>query len=127
MNTAHTDEVPVIPFDRTRVASRPPAYAFGGFVLVPALYELRARGQPVPIPPKVFDLLHHLIANRQRVVTHAELLAALWPGVRVTAGSITYAVKVARAILGDTGEAQGFIRNVRRRGYRFVAPVSESF
>src|SRR5689334_4410015 len=111
-------ETPIIRFDRGRAADLP-AYAFGAFVVIPALFEVRGPAGRVGVPPKVFDLLVHLIAHRQRVVTHAELHAALWPDVAVTAGSLTYSVKVARALLGDSGRSQAVIRNVRGRGYRF--------
>jgi DNA-binding winged helix-turn-helix (wHTH) protein len=101
------------------------AYRFGGFVLVCALFELRSRAGVVQVAPKVFDLLLFLVENRDRVVTHADLRAKLWPNVSVTQSSLTFAVGAARRALGDTGRDQRMIQNLRRRGYRFIADVEE--
>jgi DNA-binding winged helix-turn-helix (wHTH) protein len=114
----------VIPLNRERaVVDHRATYSFGDFLLVPALFELRSRGKPVPCAPKVFDLVLYLIENRSHVVTHTEIRAALWPAVTVTEASLTYTVMAARRILGDTGRAQTVIRNIRGRGYRFIAEV----
>src|SRR5262249_8914942 len=37
---------------------------------------------------------------------------------------LTNAVAQARKALGDTGQTQRYIQTVRRRGYRFIAPVA---
>src|SRR5262249_25534322 len=42
----------------------------------------------------------------------------------VTDASLTYCVAQARKALGDTGQTQRYIQTVRRRGYRFLAPVA---
>ena len=102
------------------------AYLFGDFVLIPALFELRRGPCVVSVAPKVFDLILHLVENHDRVLTHEDLLAALWPAVTVTMGSLAYAVTEARRVLGDAGSKQLFIRNLRGRGYRFVAAVEHA-
>jgi DNA-binding winged helix-turn-helix (wHTH) protein len=112
-------------FDRERTSPAPQVYRFDDFVLAPALFELRCGNRPVPVAPKVFDLILFLVENHGRVLTHAELLATLWPGVTVTAASLTYSVMAARRALGDAGHTQRFIRNVRSRGYQFAAAVQE--
>ena len=54
-------------------------YRFGDYELDTQLFELRSAGTPLPLEPKVFDLLTHLIRHRDRVVTKQELLTRLWP------------------------------------------------
>ena len=122
MNTLKA-EADLVPFDRAVEPGRATLYRFGEFELDPALFELRCQNGRLPIAPKVFDLLLYLIENRHRVLTHADLRAALWPGVTVTDASLTYSVMAARRALGDTGRTQVFIRNVRGRGYQFAAVV----
>jgi DNA-binding winged helix-turn-helix (wHTH) protein len=122
---ANEVRIAVLTFDERLRVLRPRVYRFGDFVLLPELYEVRWRGERVAIAPKVFDLLLHLIENRDRVVTHADLHAALWPDVTVTEDSLTYTVMAARRALGDSGRTQTVIRSVRSRGYRFVAGVVE--
>ncbi len=41
--------------------------------------EIRVDGEIVQTQPRVFDVLHYLIANRDRVVDKDELLERLWP------------------------------------------------
>jgi DNA-binding winged helix-turn-helix (wHTH) protein/tetratricopeptide (TPR) repeat protein len=100
-------------------------YRFGDFELSEPLFELRRRGTPVPVQPKVLDLLLHLVRDRDRVVSKAELLAALWRDVVVTEASLSKAVSAARRALGDGADEQRHIRTVRGRGFRFVAAVEE--
>lgn len=98
---------------------------FDHFELDERLYELRAAGKPVPVQPKVFDLLVYLVRRGDRAVTKTELLEVLWPEVDVGETALTQAVLSARKALGDDGERQRFIATVRGRGYRFVARVDE--
>ena len=87
--------------------------------------ELRHRGKVLPVQPLVFNLLHFLIEHRDRVISKDELFDELWPGRVVTESSLTARIKAARKLLGDNGNEQEMIRTIRRRGYRFVAPVEQ--
>ena len=42
--------------------------------------ELHRGADAVPVAPQVFDLLEHLISNRDRVVSKDDLIAAIWDG-----------------------------------------------
>jgi DNA-binding winged helix-turn-helix (wHTH) protein len=52
--------------------------AFGDYELDTERFELRRHGTPVHVEPQVFDVLAHLIASRERLVTREELLAQVW-------------------------------------------------
>src|SRR5215510_11864754 len=93
------------------------------YTLDPACYELRQHGVLVRLEPRVFDLLAYLIQHRDRTVSKEELLERLWPKQFTTDDSLTNCVAQARKALGDTGLHQRYIQTVRRRGYRFIAPV----
>jgi DNA-binding winged helix-turn-helix (wHTH) protein/tetratricopeptide (TPR) repeat protein len=95
------------------------------FELSEARFELRRAGVPVPVQPKVVDLLLHLVRHRDRVVLKDELLRALWPDVLVTEASLSKAVAGARRALGDGAEEPRHVLTVRGRGFRFVASVAE--
>jgi DNA-binding winged helix-turn-helix (wHTH) protein/tetratricopeptide (TPR) repeat protein len=99
-------------------------YAFGSYALDEESFELRREGEAVKLEPKVFDVLRHLVANRERVVTKTELLDALWPGEHVTESAVPRAVAAARRALADDRTRQSLIRTVHGRGYQFVAPVA---
>jgi DNA-binding winged helix-turn-helix (wHTH) protein len=91
-----------------------------------AARELRREGRPVPLQPRVFDLLVCLLRNRDRVVGKGELRRAVWGEAEVSAFAVTQAVKALRRAVGDDGTAQRVIRTVRGRGYRFVSPVVDA-
>ena len=52
-------------------------FRFGEFALDCAQRRLLRSGQDVYLPPKTFELLHHLLRNRGRVLTKDELLEAV--------------------------------------------------
>jgi pimeloyl-ACP methyl ester carboxylesterase/DNA-binding winged helix-turn-helix (wHTH) protein len=96
-----------------------------GFELDLARYELRSDGEPVHLEPQAFDVLAHLVVNRDRVVTKDELLDQVWGDRFVSESALSSRIKAVRRAVGDDGRAQRVIRTVHGRGYQFVAPVSE--
>ncbi|HET6663714.1 MAG TPA: alpha/beta fold hydrolase [Acidimicrobiales bacterium] len=100
-------------------------YRFAGAAVDTDTYELRAGGRVVDVEPQVFDVLAHLIAHRDRVVTKEELLDTIWGDRFVSESALTTRIKQVRQAVGDDGQAQRVIRTVHGRGYRFVAPVEE--
>jgi pimeloyl-ACP methyl ester carboxylesterase/DNA-binding winged helix-turn-helix (wHTH) protein len=80
---------------------------------------------PVPLTPKAIQLLAYLAASPGRLVPKRELLEAIWPDVFVGDGALKVCVREIRRALGDDARAPKFIETAHRRGYRFVAPVSE--
>jgi pimeloyl-ACP methyl ester carboxylesterase/DNA-binding winged helix-turn-helix (wHTH) protein len=100
-------------------------YVFGERALDTEIYELRCRGVAAKVEPQVFDVLAHLVAHRDRVVTKEELLDAVWGDRFVSESALTSRIKDARRAVGDDGHRQAVIRTVHGRGYRFVAPVDE--
>lgn len=79
----------------------------------------------VPLEPKSFDVLRHLIGHRDRVVMKEELLDAVWASTFVTPNALTRAVAQLRKALGDDAQDAWLIETVAKRGYRFIAPVTE--
>ena len=101
-------------------------YAFGEYELDAQLFELRRAGTPLPIEPKVFNVLAYVIRHRDRVVSKDELLEQLWPGQYISDDTFDHCIMEARKAVGDSGRAQQVIKTVRGRGYRFVAALEES-
>ena len=98
-------------------------YAFEDFEVDLATFELRKNGHAVPVQPLVFDLLVHLLRNRDRMVSYNELNRAVWENSMVSAAAARQAVSVLRKTLDDDGRRQRLVKNVSKRGYRFVADV----
>jgi len=99
---------------------------FGEYELSPATYELRKAGAPVHVEPKVFELIAHLVRNRDRVVPKDELLDSVWKEQFVSESALTRVVRDARRALGDTGSKERWIQTVHGRGFRFEGDVTES-
>ncbi|SDA36171.1 winged helix-turn-helix domain-containing protein [Sphingomonas sp. NFR15] len=97
---------------------------FEDFILDSSLRELRRLGVEVSLPPKVFDLLCHLVQHRDRVVTKDDLLATVWEGRFVSESTLGSHINAVRRALGDDGVQQRVVRTIARKGFRFVAEVA---
>jgi TolB-like protein/Flp pilus assembly protein TadD len=88
--------------------------------------ELTRGSDAVAVGPQVFDLLVHLVRNRERVVTKDNLIDAVWGGRIVSESTLTSHINAVRKAIGDTGGDQRLVRTIARKGYRFVAEVRET-
>jgi len=98
-------------------------YRFGEHAIDTDLLELRHNEDTVAVEPQVFQLIVHLIENRDRVVGKEALIETIWAGRVVSDATLNSRVNAARRALGDDGKAQAVIRTYPRRGFRFVADV----
>src|SRR5215472_18588874 len=87
--------------------------------------ELRRGAGLIHVEPQVFDLLEHLLANRERVVSKDDLIASIWGGRIVSESALATRINAARLAVGDSGEAQRLIKTLPRKGIRFVGVVRE--
>jgi TolB-like protein/cytochrome c-type biogenesis protein CcmH/NrfG len=78
---------------------------------------------PVSLEPQVFDLVVHLMENRDRVVSKEELIDKIWKGRHVAESTLTSRINAARKAIGDSGSTQALIRTIARKGFRFVGNV----
>ena len=91
--------------------------------------ELRQDGQKVRLQEQPFRVLATLLERPGEVVTREELRSKLWPAdtfVDFDHG-LNAAIKRLRDALGESAETPIFIETLARRGYRFIAPVDDSF
>ena len=95
-----------------------------GFELDTDRFELRRAGEAVPVEPQTLLILMHLIENRDRLVTKADLVEAIWDGRAVSDWAVSAGIKSARIALGDTATPRRFVRTVHGKGFRFVGAVS---
>jgi WD40 repeat protein/DNA-binding winged helix-turn-helix (wHTH) protein len=102
-----------------------PLYEFSGFRLDPAQRILVRDGEPVVLARKAFETLLFLVQNSGRVLEKDELMQALWPESFVEEGNLSQNIFVLRKILGDDRNGHSFIQTVPRRGYKFVATVTQ--
>ena len=101
-------------------------YEFGRFCLDTAERLLLREGEPVPLTPKVYDILLVLVENGGHVVEKDDLMKRVWPSTFVEEGNLTQNISLLRKALGETPNGVQFIETVPRRGYRFVGAIRRS-
>jgi DNA-binding response OmpR family regulator len=101
-------------------------YSFGNCCLDVDRRELHRGGDLVIVEPGVFDLLHFLVRNRDRVLSKDDLIANVWQGRAISDSALTSRMTLVRQAIGDSGEEQRLIRTIARKGFRFVGEVAAS-
>ena len=81
--------------------------------------------QRILLTPKAFAMLRHLVEHAGRLVTQEEFLQALWPETYVQPEVLKSHIRDIRSALGDDPKIPRFIETLPRRGYRFIAPVTD--
>jgi DNA-binding winged helix-turn-helix (wHTH) protein/TolB-like protein len=89
-------------------------------------YCLVKGGESKKITPRAFEVLNYLIEHRERVVEKQELFEQIWRESVVSDNSLTRAIKEIRQVIGDNADAPRYIETVPKRGYRFIAEVSDA-
>src|ERR1700756_1302812 len=87
--------------------------------------ELGRAGELVPLRRRVFQLLLHLLEQRERAVSKTELFERLWPRRVVSDATLNSCIKELRRAVGDTGDTQRVIQTLHGHGFRFVARLEE--
>ena len=89
--------------------------------------EVLRRGDVLlSVPPKPYAVLLYLVEHADRLITHDELMEALWPETYVQPQVLRTYVLELRRLLGDDAGDPRFIATVPKRGYRFLARVSDA-
>ncbi len=100
-------------------------YEFGPFRLIPEERQLLRDNQPVPLTPKCFDLLVVLVENTGHLIEKDQLLKRIWPDSFVEEANLSVNMSALRRALGEGPNEYQYVETVPRRGYRFVAGVTE--
>src|ERR1044072_9751491 len=96
---------------------------FGPFRVDRLRRELRNGETPVPLPPKVFDVLMTLLERPGETVSKDQLMQAVWPDTFVEEGNLTQSISLLRKALGAGADGQPYIVTVPKQGYRLVCQV----
>ena len=98
---------------------------FGSFALDTTNECLWHEGAQIALASKPFSVLRYLVGNPGRLITHDELLDALWPETYVQPQVLRTYVLELRKILNDDAREPRFIQTIPKRGYSFIAAVEE--
>ena len=100
-------------------------FEFGEFLLHESERTLFRNGTAVQLTPKAFDTLLKLVENAGSLVEKDEIMRAVWPDSFVEETGLARNISVLRKVLGKDEGSEKFIETVPKRGYRFVAEVSQ--
>ena len=76
--------------------------------------------------PTEFGVLDHLVEHAGQLVTHQQLLDAVWPGTAIEPQVVKNKIFHLRRVLEDEPKHPRYIETLPRRGYRFVGRLERS-
>src|SRR5271157_1103082 len=82
-------------------------------------------GERILLAPTAFAMLRYLVEHAGRLVTQDELLDALWPDTFVQPEVLKSHIREIRSALCDDAKNARFIETLPRRGYQFIASVTD--
>jgi DNA-binding winged helix-turn-helix (wHTH) protein/TolB-like protein len=102
-------------------------YRFGTFEFNDRTCILTRSDRPVALEPQPARALALLVSRAGDVVTREEMRGYLWgDGTHVDFDrGLAYCIGQLRAALGDSAENPRFVQTLPRRGFSFIAPVTQ--
>src|ERR1700676_3525374 len=94
-----------------------PVYESGQWEIDLARRELRARGVPVPVGARAFEIIEVLVRSAGELVTKNDLMGRVWPGAIVEDNTLQFHISAIRKALGQD---RGILRRASGRGYRLL-------
>src|SRR6266478_233487 len=102
---------------RVRARGRQLVYESGEWEVDLARRELRARGVPVPVGGRAFEIIEVLVQSAGELVTKNDLSARIWPGAIVEDNTLQFHISAIRKALGSD---RGILKTASGRGYRLL-------
>jgi DNA-binding winged helix-turn-helix (wHTH) protein/tetratricopeptide (TPR) repeat protein len=99
---------------------------FGDFRLDPTNECLWQGNRAIPLRPKAYAVLKHLVDRRGQLVTKQQLLEAVWSGTFVGDAVLKASIRQLREALSDDADVPRYIETSHRRGYRFIAAIANA-
>ena len=106
----------------------PRVLRFGTFEVDLQAGELRKYGLKIKLQEQPFKILAMLLQNPGEVVLREQVREKLWAADTFVdfEHALNRAVNRLREALGDSADSPRFVETLPRRGYRFIAPVSDA-
>lgn len=90
-------------------------------------HEVLRQGRRVPLQEQPYRVLTLLLEHPGQIVTREEIQSRLWSADTYVSfdEGLNTAIRKLRVLFGDSADNPRFIETIPRRGYRFIAPVTE--
>jgi adenylate cyclase len=95
------------------------------WLVSPELGQLSRDGEIVRLEPKVMEVLVYFASNRGKVIPREELEREVWRGAIIGYDAITTTVIKLRKALQDDAKAPRYIVTIPKKGYQFIAEVTD--
>jgi DNA-binding winged helix-turn-helix (wHTH) protein len=102
-----------------------PMKQFGAFRLDTENQCLWRGSKRIAVRPRPFAVLNYLVEHPGRLISHDEILDALWPDTFVQPQILRTYMLDLRKVLGDDAGEPKYIETLPKRGYQFIAAVAE--
>jgi len=89
----------------------------------PSRNQILLSKQTTDVPPKAMAVLILLAKNAGHVVSHEELMEAVWPNAVVGPNTLQRSVTQLRKALGDNSKQQQFIKTHSKQGYSLIGEI----
>ncbi|MBV8472642.1 MAG: winged helix-turn-helix domain-containing protein [Hyphomicrobiales bacterium] len=96
---------------------RRPIYESGPWEIDFGRRELRARGLPIPLGSRAFEILEVLVRSAGELVTKDDLIGRVWGGAVVEENTLQVHISAVRKALGSD---RGLLATSSGRGYRLL-------
>lgn len=100
-------------------------YQFHDVLVDCANRRVEKAGRLCKITPRALDVLVYLVEHPARIIEKQELFDNVWKEQFVTDNALTRIIKEIRQVIGDDADAPRYIETVPKRGYRFIANISD--
>ena len=102
------------------------SFRFGEWQVDRAACTLVRDGDAVAlaVEPRAMDVLTALCGRSGEILSAGDLLRLCWDGLNVGENQVHKAIAQLRRAFGDSANEPRYIENIRKRGYRTLAPVS---
>jgi TolB-like protein/DNA-binding winged helix-turn-helix (wHTH) protein/Tfp pilus assembly protein PilF len=101
-------------------------FRFGDITIDRENFRVQKGGRDITLSPRAFDVLALLVQNGGRVLEKQVIFDHVWKDTFVSDNALTKAVKEIRHALDDDAVNPRYIETVTKRGYRFIAEISET-
>jgi adenylate cyclase len=99
--------------------------SFGDFVFCARTGRLWSGAHEIRLTPKASAVLALLVHHAGTPVSKDHLFESVWSGTAVSDDALTSCVQELRRALADDAKQPRFIETRHRRGYRFIAEVTD--
>jgi adenylate cyclase len=99
--------------------------SFGSYLFDVATARVWSGSEEIRLTPKAAAVLKELVTHAGTPVSKNDLFAAVWTGTVVTDDALTSCIQELRRALEDDARHPRFIETRHRRGYQFVARLSQ--